>query len=105
MDTSDRSEVVSFYHAIYMASEGYRSRIGWTGGYNSTANGAEGTVSQAFAGDVERRLNYLRAMCGLAADVQVNTGATVRLAPDDSFQPAANTTNCLLYTSPSPRDS
>lgn len=92
VDTSDRNEVVSFYHAIYMASEGYRSRIGWTGGYNSTAAGAEGSVSAAFAGDVERRLNYLRAMCGLPADMQVNTGATVRLADDDAHQPAANTT-------------
>lgn len=92
VDTSDRNEVVAFYHATYMASEGYRNRIGWTGVYNSIADGAEGTVSAAFAGDVERRLNYLRAMCGVAADMRVNTGATVRVEPGDAFQPAASTT-------------
>lgn len=92
VDTSDRNEVVSFYHAIYRASEGYQNRVAWTGGYNSTAAGAEGTVSAEFAGDVERRLNYFRAMGGLSADTRVNTGTTVRLANDDSFQPPADTT-------------
>ncbi|WP_367874103.1 hypothetical protein [Luteolibacter sp. Populi] len=92
VDTSDRNEVVSFYHAIYMASEGYQNRVAWTGNYNSEAAGAEGTVSAAFTGDVERRLNYLRAMCGIPANVRVNTGATVRLATDDLFQVPALTT-------------
>ncbi len=91
VDTSDRNQVVSFYHAVYMASEGYQDRVAWTGGYNSTAAGAEGTVSAEFAGDVERRLNYFRAMGGLRADMRVNTGTTVRLATDDSFQPPAGT--------------
>ena len=44
VDTSNRTEVVSFYQAIYMASEGYQDRMGWTGNYTSTAAGAEGTV-------------------------------------------------------------
>jgi len=91
VDTSDRSEVVSLYHAIYQASEGYQNRIGWTGGYNSIAAGAEGTVSAEFSADVERRLNYLRAMCGVHADVRVNTGATVNIIAGDAFQPAAST--------------
>lgn len=92
VDTSKRHEVVSFYHAIYMASEGYRDRIGWTGVYNSTAAGAEGTVSAAFMGDVERRLNYYRAMAGLKADVRVNSGASVYIRPGDSHVPSASTT-------------
>lgn len=92
VDTSDRSEVVSFYHAIYMASEGYQKRIAWMGNYSSTAAGAEGTVSEAFTGDVERRLNYFRAMSGLPAAVRVNTGATVRVLAEDAHQPATNTT-------------
>lgn len=92
VDTSDRNQVVSFYHAIYMASEGYQKRIAWTGNYGSTAAGAEGTVSAAFTDDVERRLNYLRAMCGLSSGMEVNSGATVRINPEDPHQPAASTT-------------
>jgi hypothetical protein len=92
VDTSIRNEVVSFYQAIYMASEGYRERIGWTGVYNSTAAGAEGSVSAEFVGDVERRLNFYRALCGLKADVRVNSGATVRIMPGDAWVPPAGTT-------------
>ena len=92
VDTSKRGEVVSFYHAVYMASEGYQDRIGWTGVYNSLAAGAEGTVSAEFAGDVERRLNYFRAMSGVRADVRVNSGATVNIQPGDPWVPAAGTT-------------
>lgn len=91
VDTKNRNEVVAFYQKYYMASEGYRDRIGWTGSYNSVAAGAEGTVSAEFAGDVERRLNYLRAMCGLKADVRVNTGATVNIMPGDAWLPPAET--------------
>jgi hypothetical protein len=92
VDTSDRNAVVSFYQAIYMASEGYQDRIAWTGNYSSTAAGAEGGVSAEFAGDVERRINFYRAMCGVAADVRVNSGATVRIAAGDPWVPPADTT-------------
>lgn len=92
VDTSDRNEVVSFYQRVYMASEGYQDRIGWTGNYSSTAAGAEGTVSAVFSGDIERRLNYYRAMCGLKADVRVNSGATVNIVSGDEWVPPANTT-------------
>jgi len=92
VDRSKRNEVVSFYHAIYAASEGYRDRIAWTGGYNSVAAGAEGTVSEAFVGDVERRINFHRALAGVKADVRVNSGATVHIQAGDSHVPPAATT-------------
>lgn len=82
---------MSLYHAIYMASEGYQHRIAWTGSYGSTAAGAEGTVSQVFSDDVERRLNYFRAMCGLPSGMQVNSGATVRIDSGDAHQPPGDT--------------
>ncbi len=91
VDTSNRNDVISFYHAIYMASEGYQSRIGWTGTYTSTAAGAEGTTSEAFVDDVERRVNFFRALCGLPAGVQMNSGATVNIAPGDDHMPPAST--------------
>ena len=83
--------MVSLYHAIYMASEGYQHRIAWTGNYSSTAAGAEGMVSRVFSDDVERRLNYFRAMCGLPSDMRVNSAATVRIDPGDTHQPSAGT--------------
>lgn len=92
VDTSDRQDVVSFYHAVYAASEGYQNRIAWTGNYTSTAAGAEGTVSAAFAGDVERRVNFFRALSGVRAEVRVNSGATVNILPGDAFKPDPATT-------------
>jgi len=92
VDTSDRNDVVSFYHAVYAASEGYQNRIAWTGNYTSTAAGAEGTVSATFAGDVERRVNFFRALSGVRAEVRVNTGATVNILPGDAHQPDPSTT-------------
>lgn len=89
VDSSDRAEVVSFYHAVFRASEGYEDRVNWTGVYNSTAAGAEGTTSAVFVGDVERRLNYFRAMAGVRADVQVNSGSTVNIQPGDSHVPSS----------------
>ena len=92
VDTLNRNDVVSFYHSTYQASEGYRDRIAWTGNYTSTAAGAEGTISAVFAGDVERRLNYFRALCGIPADVRVNTGSTVKIDEADTYKPDASTT-------------
>jgi hypothetical protein len=92
VDTSDRNEVIAFYHSVYQASEGYRDRMAWTGNYTSTGAGAEGTTSPAFIGDVERRLNYFRALAGVPADVRVNTGFTVNIVAGDSHQPDPSTT-------------
>ena len=88
VDTSNRNDVLAFWHAVYMASEGYRSRIGWTGDYA----GNNGSVSASFAGDVERRLNFMRAMCGVPATARVNTGTTVFLDPSAPYAPAGSTT-------------
>lgn len=92
VDANDRNDVVSFYQAVYKASEGYEKRIAWTGNYTSVAAGAEGTTSAVFAGDVERRLNFFRALAGVPANVRVNTGAKVNIEPADPHKPAATTT-------------
>lgn len=88
MDTSNRDEVVSFWHAVYQASEGYQTRVGWTGTFSSNP----GTTAKAFVGDVERRINYFRAMGGVPADARVNTGSLVLIKPADKFKPAASVT-------------
>ena len=87
VDNQDRNDVVAFWHAVYQASEGYEDRINWTGDYKGNC----GEVSNAFVGDVERRLNYFRAMSGVPSRVKVNSGATVYVDPADPFKPAPST--------------
>ncbi|NNM29770.1 MAG: CAP domain-containing protein [Akkermansiaceae bacterium] len=67
VDTSDRNDVLSFYHCIYAASENYAANIGWDGNVGSCT---PGTTSPAFKDDVRRRINYYRAMAGLPADIE-----------------------------------
>jgi hypothetical protein len=92
VDTSSRHDVVSFWHGAYVPSEFYWERIGWTGNYNSTAQGAEGTTSAVFVKDVERRVNFIRALCGVPAVVSMNTDETVLIEAGDPYQPSASTT-------------
>ncbi len=97
VDRTSRNDVVSFWQAVYLRSEGYQDRIAWTGGsFTSLAAGAEGTISATFVADVERRTNYIRAMCGVPASVRFNNGATVNILPTDLYptpgQPLAATT-------------
>ncbi len=87
VDNQDRDDVIAFWQAVYQASEGYQSRVGWTGNYT----GANGKTSAAFVDDVERRLNYFRAMCGVPSNAKVNSGAKVVINPADPFKPAAST--------------
>jgi hypothetical protein len=92
VDTSSRNDVLSFWQGVYLKSEGYEKRVGWTGSYTSLALGAEGSTSAAFVTDVERRTNFIRALCGVPADARFNTGATVNIFPGDSYSPSATTT-------------
>lgn len=87
VDRFNRSDVVSFWHAIYQASEGYHDRAGWTGNHSSTAAGAEGENSAAFVDDVERRINFFRAMVGVPATAVVNSGSLALVGGGDAHQP------------------
>ena len=87
VNNQDRNDVVAFWHAVYQASEGYESRINWTGNYS----GNNGTTSPEFVKDVERRINYFRAMCGVDSTARVNSGSTVAIVPGDLFTPPAST--------------
>lgn len=90
VSTNNRNEVLAFWHSIYMASEGYEKRVNWTGTYADDL-GSEGTVGPEFIADIERRLNYFRAMAGLPADARVNTGSTAVIQTSDPYKPPANT--------------
>ncbi len=87
VDNRNRNDVVAFWHAVYQASEGYEKRIAWSGNYT----GNNGTVSAAFVKDVERRLNYFRAMSGVDSSATMSVSSTVRIDPVDKFKPSAST--------------
>lgn len=84
VDPSVRNEVVAFWNRVYRASDGYANRVGWSGGYGGTCN--PGTTAVAFHRDVERRINFYRAMAGIDASATVNTGAHVVVDSADRFQ-------------------
>ncbi len=88
VDNFDRNDVVAFWHGVYQASEGYEKRVKWSGNYV----GNNGTTSREFVDDVERRVNYFRAMCGLGSQVSVNSGAKVVIGSLDAYKPPANAT-------------
>jgi hypothetical protein len=87
VDSQNRNDVVAFWHAVYQASEGYEKRIGWTGNYT----GKSGTTSDDFLDDVERRVNFFRAMCGVPANARVNTDSTVVIDSEDPHKPSSAT--------------
>lgn len=66
VNASNREDVLSFWHCIYQASEGYESRLNWTG---SLASCTPGTTAAVFKDDVRRRINWYRAMVGLPGDI------------------------------------
>lgn len=95
VDNQNRNDVVAFWHAVYQASEGYEKRIAWSGNYS----GNNGTVSAAFVKDVERRLNYFRAMSGVNSSTTMSTSSSVRIDPADAYKPSALTTKAVAAQS------
>lgn len=94
VDTRSRNDVISFWHGVYLASEGYDERHGWTGSYAAAEpyDSGVGVTSAAFVADVERRINFYRALAGVPASIRLNTAdATVVIAPADPHQPPATT--------------
>ena len=92
VDPAVRNDVVAFWHGVYQASEGYQDRIGWTGNYTAPAPGydGQGTTSAAFVADVERRLNFYRALCGVPAGTRMNNPtSTVVIAAGDAYPTAS----------------
>ena len=69
VNRTDRRDMLAFHNTVYKASEGFVSRINWTG---NVTTGPAGTTSAGFKGDVLRRINYYRALTGLPADIFLN---------------------------------
>ena len=69
VNTASRGEVLSFYNCVYTASQTYPADMAWTGNFST---GVSGTTSAAFKTDVQRRINFYRALVGLPADIVMN---------------------------------
>ena len=94
VDAASRNDVVAFWNAVYKASEGYKDNHGWTGNYTSVSpyDSGVGKMSDAFVIHTERRINFFRALCGVPANVRLNTAdATVLIGETDAFKPATST--------------
>jgi hypothetical protein len=74
VDTQSRNDVISFWNSVYSESEGYEARLAWTG---SIGNNEPGFTSAAFKNDVERRINYYRAMAGMDANILINSSREI----------------------------
>ena len=79
VDTQSRNDVISFWNCVYMESEGFENF---------------GTSSQNFKNDVQRRINYYRAMAGMSASLDLTNSSTILINSDtpSGAQPAASAT-------------
>lgn len=83
VNTQSRNDVISFWNSVYAQSLGYEQRLGWTGSFDSSD---PGITSTALKNDVLRRVNFYRAMAGMNADIEMNSGSN---AVDGSSGPNA----------------
>lgn len=86
VDTTRRNAVASFWHCVYGATGAAAAGMDWTGSYASCA---AGTTGRGFQDDVQRRINFLRALAGLPAGALVNEGSTVHV--DSVYRTPAST--------------
>jgi hypothetical protein len=88
IDTSSRGEVVSAWHRYYLASSGFADK--WSG--VESADGCSlSPPPDGYVKDIQRRVNYFRAMTGLPASIDFSEKPVFSLS-DDLFIPASGTT-------------
>jgi hypothetical protein len=75
VDTTNRTDVLSFYNCTYTASQNYAAEMGWTG---SVVGSSAGTTSDVFKADVLRRVNFYRSLTGLPADITFDTTSSAK---------------------------
>jgi hypothetical protein len=93
--TSNRRDVLAYYHTVYSASENYAANIAWNG---NVASAIPGTTSATFKEDVRRRVNFFRALVGLPGDITFNAANSSK-DQDAALMMSAN--NALSHTPPS----
>lgn len=88
IDTSSRDEVVSAWHRYYLASDGFADK--WAG-VESSDGCSLSPPPDEYVKDIQRRVNYFRAMTGLPANIDFSEKPVFSLS-DDLFIPASGTT-------------
>ena len=88
IDTSSRDEVVSAWHRYYLASSGFSDK--WAG-VESSDGCSLSPPPYEYVKDIQRRVNYFRAMTGLPANIDFSEKPVFSLS-DDPFIPASGTT-------------
>ena len=83
-----RSDVVAFWHRYYQASEGYENR--WDGAINLD-NFSVTAPPAEFTKDVQRRVNFYRALVGLRADISFEEKEVFSEEEDPWMVPAGTT--------------
>ena len=88
IDTTSRDEVVSAWHRYYLASQDFADK--WSG--TESSDGCFLTAPSAgYTEDIQRRVNYFRAMAGLPANIDFSEKPIFR-QHDDLFDPPTGTT-------------
>jgi len=88
IDTTSRDEVVSAWHRYYLASQDFADK--WSG--TESGDGCFLTAPPAdYTKDIQRRVNYFRAMAGLPSNIDFSE-KPVFLQGDDSYSPPIGTT-------------
>lgn len=99
VNTTNRTDVLSFYNAVYTASQGYATDIDWTTmGFSnpSVSNGIPGTTSLTFKNDVQRRVDFYRALAGLTANITFSDADS----SDDQYNALMDSANNLITHTP-----
>lgn len=89
VDMANRMEALYFYQAVFTASEGAEARIGWNSSLGLSCQ--EGTTAPVFRQDVQRRVNYFRAVCALPAGITFDAEPVVNASLAGAPQVAATT--------------
>lgn len=89
VDRFSRNAVIAFWHRYYLPDQ--RSYVETYGQEVDFESGIIPTPSRQFNSQVQRRVNFYRAMVGLPTDIDFSTSLVTRRA-SDTFNPPAGTT-------------
>jgi hypothetical protein len=98
VDTTSRMDVLSFYNTIYPASEDFATDLDWTGG--SVVGDTPGTISSTFKSDVQRRVNFYRALVGVSTNITFDTSVGGESQYDQLAALMMSANNMLSHSPP-----
>lgn len=94
VDPMSRIDVLAFYNCVYNVSETYPTDMLWTG---NVLTGVAGTTSSTFKDDVQRRINFYRALVLVPADI---TFDATKSSNDQDAALMFSANNAISHTPP-----